>query len=51
MIMKSFAQAAMLSIGIAFVGIIFGASELIFSPIGFGAILLSLFLELVGNRW
>ncbi|GEM_PF-6549267 len=51
MIVKSFAQAAMLSVGIVFAGLIFGASELLFSPLGFTAILLALFLEIFGNRW
>ena len=51
MMLKSLAQAAILSIGLVLLGVVFGASKLIFSPIGFAAILLGLFLEIFGNRW
>ena len=50
-ILKSLAEAAMISIGVLLLGIVFGASELLFTPLGFGAILATFFLEIFGNRW
>ncbi len=51
MMLKSLAHAALLSVGVLLPGVMFGANELLFSPVGFAAILGSLFLELLGNRW
>ncbi|MBI4210808.1 MAG: hypothetical protein HY544_04855 [Candidatus Diapherotrites archaeon] len=51
MLLRSFVEAAMLSMVLILAGIAFGANDMVFSPMGFGAILVTFFLEIFGNRW